>query len=60
MVRALAARGIRMEKPRLSLVQMFNMSFAFLDIQFGGGLQLAKMSVRATRSQKWAHRRSTL
>lgn len=49
-----------MEKPRLSLVQMFNMSFAFLDIQFGGGLQLAKMSVRATRSQKWAHRRSTL
>jgi maltose/moltooligosaccharide transporter len=33
-----------MEKPRLSLPQMFNMSFGFLGIQFGWGLQLANMS----------------
>src|SRR5688500_3181168 len=33
-----------MEKPRLSLWQMFNMSFGFLGIQFGWGLQLANMS----------------
>ena len=33
-----------MEKPRLNLPQMFNMSFGFLGIQFGWGLQLANMS----------------
>jgi maltose/moltooligosaccharide transporter len=33
-----------MEKPRLSFPQMFNMSFGFLGIQFGWGLQLANMS----------------
>src|SRR5688572_25169931 len=33
-----------MEKPRLSFAQMFNMSFGFLGIQFGWGLQLANMS----------------
>ena len=33
-----------MERPRLSLPQMFNMSFGFLGIQFGWGLQLANMS----------------
>src|SRR5437868_6336204 len=33
-----------MRKPRLSLGQMFNMSFGFLGIQFGWGLQLANMS----------------
>src|SRR3954462_4263948 len=33
-----------MMKPRLSPVQMFNMSFGFLGIQFGWGLQLANMS----------------
>jgi maltose/moltooligosaccharide transporter len=33
-----------MEKPRLSFWQMFNMSFGFLGIQFGWGLQLANMS----------------
>ena len=32
------------EKPRLSFWQMFNMSFGFLGIQFGWGLQLANMS----------------
>ena len=31
-------------RPRLSPVQMFNMSFGFLGIQFGWGLQLANMS----------------
>jgi maltose/moltooligosaccharide transporter len=31
-------------KPRLNPVQMFNMSFGFLGIQFGWGLQLANMS----------------
>ena len=31
-------------KPRLSPAQMFNMSFGFLGIQFGWGLQLANMS----------------
>ena len=30
--------------PRLSFAQMFNMSFGFLGIQFGFGLQLANMS----------------
>ena len=33
-----------MEKPRLSFLQLFNMSFGFLGIQFGWGLQLANMS----------------
>ncbi len=33
-----------MDKPRQSLGQMFNMSFGFLGIQFGWGLQLANMS----------------
>lgn len=33
-----------MEKPRLNFWQMFNMSFGFLGIQFGWGLQLANMS----------------
>jgi maltose/moltooligosaccharide transporter len=33
-----------MKRPRLSFGQMFNMSFGFLGIQFGWGLQLANMS----------------
>src|SRR5688572_4058338 len=33
-----------MARPRLNFPQMFNMSFAFLGIQFGWGLQLANMS----------------
>ncbi len=33
-----------MQKPRLSLTQIGNMSFGFLGIQFGWGLQLANMS----------------
>ena len=33
-----------MVRPRLSTPQMFNMSFGFLGIQFGWGLQLANMS----------------
>jgi maltose/moltooligosaccharide transporter len=33
-----------MQKPRLSFAGMFNMSFGFLGIQFGWGLQLANMS----------------
>ena len=33
-----------MEKPRLKFWQLFNMSFGFLGIQFGWGLQLANMS----------------
>ena len=33
-----------MQKPRLSLLQIGNMSFGFLGIQFGWGLQLANMS----------------
>src|SRR5688500_4438953 len=33
-----------MPRPRLSGPQMFNMSFGFLGIQFGWGLQLANMS----------------
>jgi maltose/moltooligosaccharide transporter len=35
---------IAMQKPRLSFWQIFNMSFGFLGIQFGWGLQLANMS----------------
>jgi maltose/moltooligosaccharide transporter len=33
-----------MARPRLSFPQLFNMSFGFLGIQFGWGLQLANMS----------------
>ena len=33
-----------MKKPRLSFWQIWNMSFGFLGIQFGWGLQLANMS----------------
>jgi len=33
-----------MTKPRLSFWQLYNMSFGFLGIQFGWGLQLANMS----------------
>jgi maltose/moltooligosaccharide transporter len=33
-----------MEKPRLSFWQIWNMSFGFMGIQFGWGLQLANMS----------------
>ncbi|MEO5568846.1 MAG: MFS transporter [Gemmatimonadaceae bacterium] len=33
-----------MTRPRLNFGQMFNMSFGFLGIQFGWGLQLANMS----------------
>src|SRR5215470_7893432 len=33
-----------MTKPRLSFWQIFNMSFGFLGIQFGWGLQMANMS----------------
>ena len=33
-----------MTRPRLSTPQLFNMSFGFLGIQFGWGLQLANMS----------------
>ena len=33
-----------MHKPRLSLWQIWNMSFGFLGIQFGWGLQMANMS----------------
>jgi maltose/moltooligosaccharide transporter len=33
-----------MDRPRLSFPQLFNMSFGFLGIQFGWGLQLANMS----------------
>ena len=33
-----------MNRPRLTLPQIFNMSFGFLGIQFGFGLQLANMS----------------
>ncbi|MGZ8456322.1 MAG: MFS transporter, partial [Gemmatirosa sp.] len=33
-----------MVRPRLNFWQLFNMSFGFLGIQFGWGLQLANMS----------------
>src|SRR5258708_38068919 len=33
-----------MQKPRLSVWQIWNMSFGFLGIQFGWGLQLGNMS----------------
>jgi len=38
-----------MSKPRLSLGEIFNMSFGFLGIQFGFGLQLANMSAIYTK-----------
>ena len=37
-------RGHAMQKPRLSFGQIGNMSFGFLGIQFGWGLQLGNMS----------------
>ncbi|HLM58855.1 MAG TPA: MFS transporter [Pyrinomonadaceae bacterium] len=37
------------EKPRLSFWQIWNMSFGFLGIQFGWGLQLANMSAIYTK-----------
>ncbi|HEV7588701.1 MAG TPA: MFS transporter, partial [Longimicrobium sp.] len=37
------------QRPRLSFPAMFNMSFGFLGIQFGWGLQLANMSAIYTR-----------
>jgi maltose/moltooligosaccharide transporter len=39
-----ANSGVIAEKPRLNLWQIWNMSFGFLGIQFGFGLQLANMS----------------
>ena len=33
-----------MERPQLGFREMFNMSFGFLGIQFGWGLQMANMS----------------
>ena len=33
-----------MQKPQLSFWQIWNMSFGFLGIQFGWGLQMANMS----------------
>ena len=33
-----------MHKPRLTLWQIWNVSFGFLGIQFGWGLQMANMS----------------
>jgi maltose/moltooligosaccharide transporter len=38
-----------MQKPRLSFWQIWNMSFGFLGIQFGWGLQLANMSAIYTK-----------
>lgn len=35
---------MQQEKPRLSFLQIWNMSFGFLGIQFGWGLQMANMS----------------
>ena len=40
---------MQMEKPRLSFWQIWNMSFGFLGIQFGWGLQLANMSAIYTK-----------
>jgi maltose/moltooligosaccharide transporter len=33
-----------MNRPKLSFLEIWNMSFGFLGIQFGFGLQLANMS----------------
>src|SRR5215213_1661083 len=38
------ATAMATTRPRLDFVQLFNMSFGFLGIQFGWGLQLANMS----------------
>ncbi len=38
-----------MQKPRLSFWQIWNMSFGFMGIQFGWGLQLANMSAIYTK-----------
>ena len=35
---------VRMQKPRLTFLQIWNMNFGFLGIQFGWGLQMANMS----------------
>ena len=40
---------MKMLKPRLSFWQIWNMSFGFLGIQFGWGLQLANMSAIYTK-----------
>src|ERR1044071_4427379 len=40
----LSLEGASMNRPRMSFWQIFNMSFGFLGIQFGWGLQLANMS----------------
>jgi maltose/moltooligosaccharide transporter len=40
---------MQIEKPRLSFWQIWNMSFGFLGIQFGWGLQLANMSAIYTK-----------
>src|SRR5512146_1772937 len=40
----IADRKVFMIKPRLSFWQIWNMSFGFLGIQFGWGLQMANMS----------------
>ena len=37
-------KGATWRKPRLSYWQIWNMSFGFLGIQFGWGLQMANMS----------------
>ena len=53
-----------MDKPRLSFWQIWNMSFGFLGIQFGWGLQMANMSaiyeyparaLTRSRSSGWPH-----
>ncbi|MEY4860970.1 MAG: hypothetical protein RL059_669, partial [Bacteroidota bacterium] len=35
---------MKLEKPNLSFWQIWNMSFGFMGIQFGWGLQMANMS----------------
>src|SRR5205085_8470121 len=40
----LSLEGASMNRPRMSFWQIWNMSFGFLGIQFGWGLQLANMS----------------
>ena len=50
-----------MTKPRLSFWQIWNMSFGFLGIQFGWGLQMANMSrhLRAARRARPTRCRSS-
>src|SRR5829696_5121211 len=43
-VSSVVKKGFPMQKPRLSFWQIWNMSFGFLGIQFGWGLQIANMS----------------